>query len=139
MLHLLLLSSRMNKHWVSSMTNFWTIYRQNVCTIMYSVCTGLVDEECDFTPQFMNIRHYYSARVDDSSDNGILMVSSASQYGGRNKIILQKSPLDWMKSQWHQILLNRIITKQRRKLSIYAISYPSHVAIAQRIKSIQAC
>ena len=64
-----------------------TIHQQNVCTIVYAVCTGLVDEDCDFTPQFMNIRHYYSARVDDSSDNGILMVSSASQYGGRNKII----------------------------------------------------
>ena len=61
---------------------------------VFCLHTGLVDEECDFTPQFMNLRHYYSARVDDSSDNGILMVSPALLYGGRNKIILQKSPLD---------------------------------------------
>ena len=41
---------------------------------MMYIYTGFVEEECDFTPQFMNIRHYYTARRDDDRDSGSVMV-----------------------------------------------------------------
>ena len=44
---------------------------------MMYIYTGFVEEECDFTPQFMNIRHYYTAIRPDDRDSGSVMVGES--------------------------------------------------------------